>query len=48
MNIKERAEKMRLENAEVWKTVYEDFYNVPLRYNTKEEFIENKKEKSKE
>ena len=39
---------MRLENADVWKAVYEDFYNVPLRYNTKEEFVENKKEKSKE
>ena len=48
VSVKERAEKMRLENADVWKTVYEDFYNVPLRYNTKEEFIENKKEKSKE
>ena len=32
---KECAEIMKNQNAKVWKEIYEDFYKVPLEYNTK-------------
>ena len=47
LSIKERAEKMRQDNAAVWKNVYETFYNIPLRYNTKDN-LENEESKSEE
>ena len=47
LSIKERAEKMRQDNAAVWKNVYETFYNIPLRYNTKDN-SENEESKSEE
>ena len=47
LSVKERAEKMRQDNAAVWKNVYETFYNIPLRYNTKDN-SENEESKSEE
>lgn len=44
LSVKERAEKMRQDNSAVWKNIYENFYNIPLRYNTK---IDLEKEESK-
>ena len=46
---------MKNKNFEVWKNIYEDFYNIPLKYNTKSEVKDeeekevknNKKEKDK-
>lgn len=35
LSLKENTEKMKNENFETWKKVYEDFYKIPLRYNTK-------------
>ena len=34
LSIKENTEKMREENAKVWKEIYEDFYKIPLEYTT--------------
>ena len=34
LSIKENTEKMREENAKVWKEIYEDFYKMPLEYTT--------------
>ena len=34
LTIKENTEKMREENAKVWKKIYEDFYKIPLEYTT--------------
>ena len=36
---KERAEKMMRENYDAWKKVYEDFYGIPLIYNTEKETV---------
>ena len=38
---KENTEKMLNENYEVWKSIYEDFYKIPLKYTTKKEIIVN-------
>ena len=38
---KENTEKMLNENYEVWKSIYEDFYKIPLEYTTKKEIIVN-------
>ena len=35
---KENTEAMKEKNYEVWKNVYEDFYKMPLEYDT----LENK------
>lgn len=32
---RENMEKMKDKNYEVWKKIYEDFYKIPLEYNTK-------------
>lgn len=34
LSIKENTEKMREENAKVWKEIYENFYKMPLEYTT--------------
>ena len=34
LSIKENTEKMREENAKVWKEIYEGFYKIPLEYTT--------------
>ena len=34
LSIKENTEKMKEENAKVWKEIYEDFYKIPLEYTT--------------
>lgn len=34
---KENANIMKDKNFEVWKKVYEEFYNMPLQYNTRKE-----------
>ncbi|MBO5397379.1 MAG: 1-acyl-sn-glycerol-3-phosphate acyltransferase [Clostridia bacterium] len=34
---KENSKKMLEKNAEVWKNIYEDFYEIPLEYTTKKE-----------
>lgn len=34
LSIKGNTEKMREENAKVWKEIYEDFYKIPLEYTT--------------
>ena len=31
---RENVEKMKSENFEIWKNVYERFYKIPLKYNT--------------
>lgn len=33
--VKENTENMKNKNYEVWKKVYENFYNIPLEYTTK-------------
>lgn len=38
---KENTEKMLNKNYEVWKSIYEDFYKIPLEYTTKKEIIVN-------
>lgn len=39
---KEKIEKMKEKNFEVWKNIYEDFYGIPLEYTTlKNETSEN-------
>ena len=37
LSIKENTEKMKEENAKVWKEIYEDFYKIPLEYTTSKE-----------
>ena len=34
VQLKENTEKMKEENAKVWKEIYEDFYKIPLEYTT--------------
>lgn len=34
LSIKENTEKMKEENFQVWKKIYEDFYKIPLEYTT--------------
>ena len=38
---RENAYKMKDENYEVWKKVYENFYGIPLEYNTNTNKDEN-------
>ena len=35
--VKENTERMKTENFEVWKSIYENFYNIPLEYTTQKE-----------
>ena len=35
---KENAQIMKKKNYEIWKSIYENFYNVPLTYTTDEEY----------
>ena len=35
--IKENTENMKDKNFEVWKNIYENFYNIPLEYTTQKE-----------
>ena len=34
LTIKENTENMKNKNSEVWKRIYENFYNTPLEYTT--------------
>lgn len=36
---KEKVEKMKNQNYEVWKEVYEEFYQIPLTYTTEEQKV---------
>ena len=45
LSIKENTEKMREENAKVWKEIYEDFYKIPLEYTTIKEAKKQKNRK---
>lgn len=35
LNEKENANNMRVQNSEIWKKIYEDFYHISLEYTTK-------------
>ena len=32
--VKENTQNMKDKNTEVWKKIYENFYNIPLEYTT--------------
>ena len=34
LSVKENTENMKSKNYEVWKNIYENFYNIPLEYTT--------------
>ena len=36
---KEKVERMKNENYQIWKQVYEEFYQIPLKYTTEEQKV---------
>ena len=43
LSVKENTENMKAKNFEVWKSIYENFYNIPLEYTTVKEEAGEKK-----
>lgn len=45
LSVKENTENMKAKNFEVWKNIYENFYNIPLEYTTQKEEDSEKSKK---
>ena len=45
LSVKENTENMKAKNFEVWRNIYENFYNIPLEYTTQKEEDSEKSKK---
>ncbi len=43
---KENVEKMKSQNFEIWKNIYEEFYQIPLEYSTEKGNLKNEVKKN--